>query len=219
MIEALLGQEPSWTKTLDSDGGATVLEGPVVALGPTMKEYRFRIAIDVPREFPSPDAHPKARLLESPFEPHLNGHVFSSRTLCVQMEPAHEIDYAKVGLVGFFRQVEIHLHRFRIWALTRKYPGPEYAHGPGGVEQFGDELRATLPMALRRFVRPGIPYPPDSQWCPCGADGRFRHCHKAALKALRARFIAAGARPRSWSSLRTKLPVARAARDQQDKTD
>ena len=112
------------------------------------------------------------------------------------MPSAHELDYEREGLVGFFQQALIHLRRAVIYALVGEYPGPAYAHAEAGQKEFRDELVARFPPGLQRFVQPGLGMPPDNQWCPCGESRRFRECHKHDLKAARADYVEAGGRAR-----------------------
>lgn len=199
-IEALLRREPAWRFVRDGPFGSAALEGPVVIRGGTGKEYRFRVRIDVPSGFPARDAHPEVWLLESPFPHADDAHVNEEGTLCVELPRAHELDCETIGLVGFFEQVVLHLDRLRIHALTGKYPGPEYAHGDDGLRQHLCEVHAAattgLHPALARAAWPGAPLLPDRQHCPCGSGQRFVQCHKAEVKAARARVVAVGPVPR-----------------------
>ncbi|GAO01512.1 hypothetical protein PSR1_00367 [Anaeromyxobacter sp. PSR-1] len=195
-IEAFLAAELRWRLVREDGGGATTLEGPAIILGPTDKQYLFDLRIEVPRSFPSRGADPVVVILKSPMKLGMNAHVGGSGALCVQMPPAHEIDYEREGLVGFFQQVLIHLRRAVIYALVGKYPGPAYAHAEAGQKEFRDELVAKFPLGLQRFVQPGLGMPPDNQWCPCGSKRRLHDCHKAELKAARAAYVEAGGRVR-----------------------
>ena len=198
-IDALLAAEPLWRLVDDQPDGSTVLEGPAVILGPTDKEYSFDLQMKVPLLFPAQGADPVVAILNKPaalVTLNKDAHVNAGGTLCVQMPPAREIDYERDGLTGFFQQVLIHLRRIVIYALTGDYPGPAYAHGDAGKQQFRDELVAKFPVELRRFVQPGLGLPTDNQWCPCGERRRFRDCHKAALKTARAAYVASGGRHR-----------------------
>lgn len=191
-IDAFLASEAKWRVVREDGSDSTVLEGPAVILGPTDKEYPFNLKMEVPRSFPNPGAHPIVRILHGPMTLGVEAHVGGSDALCVQMPPAHEIDYERDGLVGFFQQVLIHLRRSVIYALTGDYPGPAYAHGEAGEKEFREELVASFPIGLQRFVQPGLGMPPDNQWCPCGAPRRFKECHKPLLKKARAAYLEAG---------------------------
>ncbi|GAO01234.1 hypothetical protein [Anaeromyxobacter sp. PSR-1] len=201
-IDAFLATEERWRVVQDDRGGATRLEGPARLLGPTEKEYLFDLRMDVPAAFPARGADPEVVILKSPMPLAEDAHVGAN--VCVQMPPAHEIDYERVGLVGFLQQVLIHLRRSTIQALTGEYPGPAYAHGEAGKKEFREELVASFPVGLQRFVQPGLGMPPDNQWCPCGAERRFRDCHKPELKAARAAYIEAGGRVRAVNRERLK---------------
>jgi hypothetical protein len=202
-IDAFLAAEPRWRVVADDHGGATTLEGPAILLGPTDKPYPFDLRMEVPRSFPSRGADPVVVILKSPMKLGMDAHVGDSGALCVQMPPAHEIDYEREGLVGFFTQALIHLRRSMIYALVGEYPGPAYAHKEAGKKEFRDELVARFPLGLQRFVQPGLGMPPDNQWCPCGERRRFRDCHKAELKEARAAYVEAGGRARV--SIRERL--------------
>lgn len=199
-IAELLRREPNWTLVCDSPFGGAALAGPIVVRGATGKSYPFSVRIDVPRGFPDPDAHPDVWILESPFPHAPEAHVDDDGNVCVELHRAHEIDYARVRLVGFFDQVIIHLDRLRIHALAKRYPGPAYAHGDAGVREFLRELHAhvtkDLPSALASAAWPGVPVPPNRQRCACGSGLRFGECHKAAVKEARKRIAAAGPLPR-----------------------
>jgi hypothetical protein len=201
-VDAFLATEQRWRVVLDKPGGATTLEGPASILGPTDKEYLFELRMEVPPTFPARGADPEVVILNSPMPLAEDAHVGTN--VCVQMPPAHEIEYERVGLVGFFQQVLIHLRRSIIQALTGDYPGPAYAHGETGKEEFREELVASFPLGLQRFVQPGLGMPPDNQWCPCNGKRRFRDCHKAELKAARAAYVEAGGRVRVATRERLK---------------
>ena len=163
-------------------------------MGPTGKEYLFDLRMRVPAAFPNRDAHPGVTVLDKPRILRFGSecHIGTNGDICVQMEPAYELDYERDGLGGFFQQVLIHLRRALIYALTGKYPGPSYGHAEDGKKEFRSELVAKLPMALRRYVQPGLRLPPDRQWCPCGGERRFKDCHKATVKAAQAAWVASG---------------------------
>ena len=153
-IEAFLASGERWRVVQDEPGGATTLEGPASILGPTEKEYLFELRMEVPPAFPAWGADPEVVILNGPMPLAEDAHVGANA--CVQMPPAHEIDYERVGLVGFFQQVVIQLRRSIIQALTGDYPGPTYAHGEAGKKEFREELVASFPVGLQRFVQPGL---------------------------------------------------------------
>lgn len=199
-VEAFLVAEPLWRVVEEAPGAPTILAGPAVILGPTDKEYRFDLRLTVPKAFPD-EGHPEAGIVAGPFAGlGLDAHVGDSGHLCIQMPYAGEIDYSQVGLLGFFQQVVIHLRRAIIYALTGAYPGPAYSHAEVGKAEFRQELVESFPQPLRKYVQPGLTLPPNIQWCPCGAPLRFKYCHKSSLKKARAKYVAAGGRPRTPSS-------------------
>jgi hypothetical protein len=212
-IKALLDRERAWSLVRDAAFGPAVIVGPIMVRGPTGKEYRFRVRIELPRSFPDRDAHPEVWLLESPFPHRDDAHVDEEGNVCVELHRAHEIDYARVGLVGFFEQVVLHLDRLRIYSLTGKYPGPAFAHGDAGIREYLREVHAAatkdLPRAHVSAAWPGVPLPPDRQWCGCGSGRRFRDCHKAAVKDARKRVAAAGPMPRRSFLRASQNPTGR----------
>jgi hypothetical protein len=212
-IEALLRREPAWTAVGHQTGPTLAVYGPVVLFGGTGKAYRFRVRIDIPKEFPARDAHPDVWVLESPFPFTDDAHIDDYGNVCLELPQAHDLDYERIGLVGVLDHVIFHVDRLRIHALTGRYPGPEYHHGEDGVRQFLKEKHAQLtrhlPPALAHAVLPGVPMPPDRQRCPCGSGMRFGKCHKEAVRTARRELSACGPFPRRTFQARCRNPFVR----------
>lgn len=209
-IEALLRREPGWSAVGQETGTCLAVHGPVSLYGGTGRVYRFQVRIDIPKAFPAREAFPDVWVLESPFPFNDEAHIDEYGNMCLELPGARQLDYERIGLVGVLDQVILHLDRLRIHALTGQYPGPAYKHGDLGIWQFLKERHAEvtrhLPSAVARAVLPGVPMPPDRQWCPCGSVRRFVDCHKEEVRNARKALSAAGPAPRRKIERRSRNP-------------
>ncbi|HYO59719.1 hypothetical protein [Archangium sp.] len=209
-IQKALTRYPRWRVVDKPDG--TVLVGSIVLSTPSGQDFRFRMRVFVPLDFPHSDAHPTARVMKHNLGGNLgaDAHMGLDGTLCVQMPERHQVNYREVGLSGFLDQVTLHLDRARLYAFTGRYPGEAYDHNDKGRRQYQQELPqllaeyvhrrdaliAHLPMSLRRYADPRVPLLENRAWCPCGSDTRFGDCHRRGLTQVRMRVAELGEPPR-----------------------
>lgn len=219
MIDDALDKYWWWKYREDKQRRGTVLVGEHRVTDTRGGTNRFKVEIFVPRDFPEPGVHPKAKILEHDLGVYLTpeAHVGSDGTMCVQFEARNEINYARDGLVRFFEQVEVHLYRARMWSILSEphgqpsregsghYPGPEYAHYDAGRREYQTELgrlrepfealRAGLPQGLGVLVDPSVQLPSARRLCPCGSSAAFGVCHRPLVKARREEWRRLGRRP------------------------
>jgi hypothetical protein len=216
-IQQVLKEFPDWIAS--QHRGATRLVGMLVIESSTGDLTSFRLKVTIPKRFPAQDAHPSAQILDHDLGVTLTeaAHVNTVGEMCVQMEERNEIDYARDGLLRFVHQVVIHLHRIRIWVLTRKYPGPEYAHFDQGVREYQadlpslrarfDRVAEALPQTLRRFSSSRVQLPRENGQCPCGSGDPFRVCHRSQVLEVRKRMAELGPEPRPVTRRRSRVPI------------
>lgn len=208
MIDEVLVSYERWRRKKNFSPKGTLLLGDLVIADRTGATNTFSMEIFVPKKFPSPGVHPRAKVLRHNLGKELSSdaHVEPDGALCLQLQQRNEIDYAALGLVGFMDHVVLHLHRARIWALVGPpFPGPEYGHGEVGRREFAAELpqllapyealRADLPTAVAALVDPLVALPTRSI-CPCGSGTRFTDCHGPIVVERRARWAELGPAPR-----------------------
>jgi hypothetical protein len=184
-IFATLRELPFWTRRQDHE--ETILSGPLALQSSSGAFYGFVVEITVPADFPAQKAHPQARILESEVPLTEAAHVGPFGNMCVQMEARNQINYASDGLLGFVKQVIIHLERARIQALTSSFPGEEYSHFSRGIREYQEELPAIrkkfeveldhLPAKLRWMGHLYESPPSKRKRCPCGSGDLFKSCH------------------------------------------
>lgn len=209
MIDEVLVSYASWRRKKSFSPKGTLLLGDVVIADRTGATNTFSMEIFVPKKFPSPGVHPRARVLRHDLGRELSSdaHVEPDGALCIQLKQRNQIDYGAVGLVGFMDHVVLHLHRARIWALVGPpFPGPEYGHGEVGRREFAAELpsllapyealRTELPTSVAAFVDPLVALPAERTSCPCGSGTPFAGCHKPVVVERRARWMELGPVPR-----------------------
>lgn len=190
MICEVLAAHEGWRRRKSFAPPGTVLLGDLVIADRTGATNTFSMEVLVPKKFPAPRVHPRARVLKHDLEKTLTAeaHVEPDGALCLQLPERNEIDYAVVGLAGFMQHVVLHLHRARIWSLGLPYPGPEYAHAEEGRREYEtqfrsllapyERLRSGLPEGLARLVDPETMLPSEKNKCPCGSTAAFADCHR-----------------------------------------
>lgn len=208
MIAEVMAAYPGWTRRRAPGGEGTVIAGTLVIADSSGSQNRAVIEVMVPRSFPAAGVHPQAHIVDHNFERSLteDAHVGLDGHMCVQMPERNEINYARVGLVGFFVQVELHVRRARIWVLTGRFPGPEYAHFDAGRREYQKELPALrapfealksgLPPRVAFYADPSSRLPRALAACPCGSGASFKACHRSELKRRRMEWRAMGEAPR-----------------------
>lgn len=184
-ILAALKELPRWSR--QEDDGETILSGPLVLQSSSGAFYDFAVEITVPADFPAQKAHPKAKVLESDIPLKEGAHVDPFGNMCVQMEARNQINYSSEGLLGFVKQVIIHLERARIQTLTGNFPGEEYSHFSRGIREYQQELPGIrkkfdveldrLPPNLRWMGHLSESPPSKRRKCPCCSGVVFRSCH------------------------------------------
>lgn len=207
MINEALAAYPGWKRVPDFSGVGTRIAGPLVLVDPSGATNRAQVEVTVPREFPAEGAHPLARIVSHDFGKVLteDAHVGGGRDMCVQMPERNEINYERVGLRGFLEQVELHVRRARIWAMTGKYPGPEYDHFDAGRREYQQELavlrapfealKSGLPPSLAYLVDPTHKMLRAVEKCPCKSGLMFKACHRDEIKRRRAQWRTLGHPP------------------------
>jgi hypothetical protein len=208
MIAEFMSAQPDWAQRAGARRDGTLLEGRVIVEDRVGFSNWFDLEFFVPASFPEPGLHPKAKIVRHDLPKQLgaDAHLCVGDVLCVQMDERNEVEY-RGGLLAFFEQVVIHLHRARDWTLTTKYPGPQYSHGAEGRREYQEEvpqlraawnaLKEGLPSSARHLVDAAERLPSARSTCPCGSRVRFRDCCQAVVVQRRQRWRDLGVPPRT----------------------
>jgi len=163
------------------------LEGDFVLQTDCGVSTSIAIRIVFPRDYPG--SEPTAFDAAGRFPVSADRHIIKDGQFCLWLPPCSPWNKDDPNrLRRFLDEVTVFLERQLIFDATggKIWPGDQYKHGAGGYEEFmltlldGDDahLSSLFPVILGKI------HPGRNEFCPCGSQKKYKHCHSDAVAEI-----------------------------------
>lgn len=170
---------------LDADPGRMNLEGDFVLQTDCGVTTSIAIRVAFPRDYP--ESEPTAFDAAGRFPVSADRHIIKDGQFCLWLPPCSPWDKDDPSrLRRFLDEVTVFLERQMTFEATGVWPGGQYKHGPYGYEEFmlamlhgnAAHFASLFPVILRKI------HPGRNEFCPCGSQKKYKHCHSDAIAEI-----------------------------------
>jgi hypothetical protein len=172
---------------MDADAGRMNLEGDFVLQTDCGVSTSIAVRLVFPRDYP--ESEPTAFDAVGRFPVSADRHIIKDGQFCLWLPPCSPWDKEDPNrLRRFLDEVTVFLERQLIFEATggKIWPGDQYKHGAEGYEEFmlalldddDAHLSSLFPVILGK-VHPG-----RNEFCPCGSQKKYKHCHSDATAEI-----------------------------------
>jgi len=148
----------------------------------------FQLEITVFSDFPR--SAPEVKELEKRVrDVNYRGHVYSDRTLCLEVNTRIIIELDSTPRLSYFseRFIKPYLLGFLYYQKHQRFPFGDYSHGSVGLLEFYcREFNVDSRLKAKQLL--GLVFDDNFKGhrdCPCGSGKRYRNCHSDQISSFR----------------------------------